>query len=97
MILSHVNAVTGKLNVSGVRDCTKEHFEMCNNTFQDVYNNLGSRIPSSARILPEIGFLFHCEKMQGEEEEQWRRLANEMRWMELVGRSPHIPEALRQC
>lgn len=70
---------------------------MCNNTFQDIYNNLGNRIPSSARILSELGFLFHDIKMRGEEEEQQWCLANEVRWMELIGRSPHIPEALRQC
>lgn len=35
--------------------------------------------------------------MRGEEEEQRWCLANEVMWMELVGRSPHIPEALRQC
>ena len=47
-------------------DSTEEHFEMCvNKTFQDVDNNLGSRIPSSARTLPEIGFLFHCKKNVG--------------------------------
>lgn len=28
------------LNGGGVPDCTKEHFEMCGNTFQDVDNNL---------------------------------------------------------
>lgn len=43
---------------------------MCNNTFQDVYKNPGRRIPASARILPEIDFLFHGKKMRGEEEEQ---------------------------
>lgn len=35
--------------------------------------------------------------MWGEKEEQRLCLANEVRWLELVGRSPHIPEALRQC
>lgn len=59
--------------LDGVRDFREEHFEKCNNTFQDVYNNRGSRIPPSARILPEIDFLFHDKKMRGEEEEQRRR------------------------
>ena len=54
------------LTDNGVRDSVEERFEMCNNTFQDVYNNLGSRIPASARIRPEIDFLFHDKKM-------WRR------------------------
>lgn len=81
----------------GVHDCTEEHFKMCNNTYKDVDNNLGSRIPPSARILPEIDFLLHDKKMWGEEVEQRWSFANEVRWMELVGRSPHIPEALRQC
>lgn len=43
--------VAQELNGCGVRDCTKEHFEMCNNTFQEVYNNLGSRIPFSSRTF----------------------------------------------
>lgn len=56
------------MNGSGVCDCTKEHFVVHNNTFQDVYSTSGSRIPSSACILPEIVFLFHDKEMQGEEE-----------------------------
>lgn len=56
------------VNGSGVCDYTKEHFVVRNNTFQDVYSTSGSRIPSSACILPEIVFLFHDKEMQGEEE-----------------------------
>lgn len=52
---------------------------MCNKKFQDVYESLFSRIPSSARILSEIGFLFHYQKMWGEEEEQQWCLANEVK------------------
>lgn len=42
----------------------------CVITHSRMFRRTSSWIPASARILPEIDFLFHGKKMRGEEEEQ---------------------------